>query len=64
MITRAGVAIVLSVGAVFGLAYAQWFVLTPGMVSDAEWHLLLLVGGNALIITLSAQWVDNGRRRP
>lgn len=64
MITRASVAIALSVGAVFGVAYAQWFVTTPGLLTDTEWHVVLLTGGNALIITLCAHWVENDRRTP
>lgn len=61
MISRADAAIALSVGAVLGVSYIQWRITSPGRLTDTEWHLTLLVGGVALIITLSARWVGRGQ---
>jgi hypothetical protein len=50
----------ISVGATAGLGYAQWRITTPGAITFTEWRVMLLTGGVALIVTLSASWVSRG----
>lgn len=50
----------VSVAAVAGVSTVQWVVTTPGLITFVEWRALLLLGGVALIVTLSASWVSRG----
>jgi hypothetical protein len=61
-VSRPAVAITLSVLAMAGLLYVQWFVTSPGVTTDVEWHVMLLCSAPALTTVLSAYWVDAGRR--
>lgn len=61
MITRGSLIVSVALGAVCGVAFVQWRITTPGVVTDAEWHALLLLGGIALVFVLCAHWVGSGR---
>jgi hypothetical protein len=61
-VRRPSIAIGLAVLWMAGLSAVQWFVTSPGVTTDVEWHLMLLSSVPALTIVLSANWVDAGRR--
>lgn len=50
----------ISVLLVAGVSSVQWLVTTPGTITFVEWRVILLLGGVALIVTLSAGWVGRG----
>lgn len=53
-------AALFAAGAVTAIAWVSWAVTSPGVITDVEFHLALLVGGVALTVTLCAVWVGNG----
>jgi hypothetical protein len=62
VISRAVVAMWSAVLALVALMGVQWFVTTPGMVTDRELHTMMLAAIPAMTVVLSAFWVDAGRR--
>jgi hypothetical protein len=52
-------AAVLLLGAV---SVVQWTVTTPGVVTDTEFHALLLASVPCMTAVLAARWVDEGAR--
>jgi hypothetical protein len=62
-VSRPEVAIGLAVVSIAGLSAVQWTVTSPGVLTEVEWHTLLLCSVPALVVVLSAYWVDDGRRR-
>jgi hypothetical protein len=60
--SRPAVAIALSVFALDGVLLVQWFVTSPGVTTDVEWHVMLLCSVPAMTTVLSAYWVNAGRR--
>jgi len=61
-VTRAGVAVLLSVLFVLGISAVQQFVTSPGRTTDLEFRTILLASIPALVTIASAFWVNNGRR--
>jgi hypothetical protein len=61
-ITRATVARLFALTVTIGVAAAQWFWTSPGEITDAEFHVLLLVDAIAVTVTLCASWVERGGR--
>jgi hypothetical protein len=55
VVTRA-----FAVGFAAVVAAYTWWVGTPGVITDNEFKLTLLVGAPCLIVTLCADWVGNG----
>lgn len=51
----------MSLGIVGGLAYIQWQITTPGVITFIEWRAILWAGAISLIVTLCATWVSQGR---
>ncbi len=60
MIRRAVVRAVLVLSALVVTA-VQWWVTSPGVVTDLEFRTLLLVSAPALAAILSLAWVESGR---
>lgn len=58
---RAVAARAFAVGTAAGTVWSTWWVSTPGVITDNEFKLTLLVGAPCLIVTLCAEWVGNGR---
>lgn len=50
----------ISLATVAGVSFVQWRITTPGTITFVEWRAILLLGGVALIVTLSATWVSRG----
>lgn len=61
--TRAGWTTLGAVIVVVVLGVVQWLVTTPGIITYAEFRLMILAGTVALIVVLSARWVDEGPDR-
>jgi hypothetical protein len=57
------VAVSLAPLAVVAVWLVQSFVTSPGVITDREWHAMLLTAIPALTVVLSAHWVDAGRRK-
>ncbi len=48
---------------VIGLAGLHWVAISPGVYSDAEWHVDLLLLGAIAMIVLAELWVPERSRR-
>jgi hypothetical protein len=63
-VSRPAIAESLAVLWMAGLSAVQWFVTSPGRITGGEFRIIALAAVPALVVVLSARWVDNGRRDP